>query len=513
MRNPYIVGPWVSGTNFYGREAIIEDLLDENHKCIYLIGNRRIGKTSLLHKIEEEVQKISEIPIFLDLQLTPEGGIRRMARSLYEEVLRKSRQFPILERINRENNDICEAISSIANTAKQANLKICLLIDEGEILLKLETKHIQRLQATLQNQSNVRTIIAASKRLGGQSDPDMNQKQAFLLQGWIIKYMPLLSEEEAKGLIAQINNGHGQIKVGEDIQQEIMELAGNHPYLIQYLCDKLFHRDGYLRSIDERAKSIEPQLSIFFQSDFESLSSIERDIMKKLSDKKILNIDEIQNHLNFKKNHFDLYLVSLEKSCYILYKEEKNHYLIANDFLYRWFKSRLFEDTPLGVSEDATLETIKTGLRVPVINIFISYSHKDELYKEELDKHLSTLKRNKEIATWNVRQILPGSEWNDVVKNEIKNADIILLLISADFNDSDDIWEVEIKEAIERHHKKEARVIPVYIRECDWEGMPYAHLQGLPNGAKPVALYKNKDQAFTEIVDGLKKVIDERRKY
>ncbi|HCM77858.1 MAG TPA: hypothetical protein DIS90_15850, partial [Cytophagales bacterium] len=91
MRNPYIVGPWVSGTNFYGREAIIEDLLDENHKCIYLIGNRRIGKTSLLHKIEEEVQKISEIPIFLDLQLTPEGGIRRMARSLYEEVLRKSR--------------------------------------------------------------------------------------------------------------------------------------------------------------------------------------------------------------------------------------------------------------------------------------------------------------------------------------------------------------------------------------------------------------------------------------
>lgn len=512
MRNPYIVGPWVSGANFYGREAIIEDLLDENHKCIYLIGNRRIGKTSLLHKLEEEVLKISEIPIFLDLQLTPEGGIRRMARSLYEEVLRKSRQFPFLERINREDNDICEAISSIANIAKQANLKVCLLIDEGEILLKLETKHIQRLQATLQNQSNVRTIIAASKRLGGQSDPDMNQKQAFLLQGWIIKYMPLLSEEEAKGLIAQINNGHSQIKVGEDIQQEIMELTGNHPYLIQYLCDKLFHRDGYLRSIDKRAKSIEPQLSLFFQSDFESLSSIERDIMKKLSGEKTFNVDEIQNHLNFNNNHFDLYLVSLEKSCYILYKEEKNHYLIANDFLYRWFKSGLFENTPPEVSEDATLETIKTGLRVPVINMFISYSHKDKAYKEALDIHLSALIHNKKIDTWTDQKILPGDKWDNTIKNQLKAADIILLLISSYFIASKYIWEVEIKMAIERHNNNETRVIPIYIRPCDWKGMPFAHLQGLPNGAKPVALYKNKDQAFTEIVDGLKKVIDDRRK-
>lgn len=141
------------------------------------------------------------------------------------------------------------------------------------------------------------------------------------------------------------------------------------------------------------------------------------------------------------------------------------------------------------------------------VKVFFSYSHKDEDYKNGLDIHLSALKRNNKIETWNDHKIIAGQEWDNIIKIELAEADVILLLVSADFIASNYIWEVEIKKAIDRHNQGKAKVIPVYCRICDFGGMPFEMLKGLPENRKPINTFEDKDQAYFEIVEGVKATI------
>lgn len=139
--------------------------------------------------------------------------------------------------------------------------------------------------------------------------------------------------------------------------------------------------------------------------------------------------------------------------------------------------------------------------------IFFSYSQYDRPYLDQLLRHMAGLRRQGKIAPWNDQDILPGEEWDDAIKNELATADIILLLISSDFLATDYIWKVEIATAMERHERKEARVIPVFIRNCDWSGMPFSKLNGLPSKAKPVSSYADRDEAWVEVVKGIERVL------
>ncbi|MBK9222312.1 MAG: toll/interleukin-1 receptor domain-containing protein [Saprospiraceae bacterium] len=142
------------------------------------------------------------------------------------------------------------------------------------------------------------------------------------------------------------------------------------------------------------------------------------------------------------------------------------------------------------------------------LNIFISYAHEDESIKNDLDKFLITLKRSEKINLWQDRQIHAGDEWDALIKKELVEADIILLLVSVDFIASEYIWRNELKTAMERHEKGEARVIPIIARACDWSGMPFRKLQALPVGAKPINSAVNKDEVLTEVAKKIREVVD-----
>lgn len=139
--------------------------------------------------------------------------------------------------------------------------------------------------------------------------------------------------------------------------------------------------------------------------------------------------------------------------------------------------------------------------------IFFSYSKYDREYLEQLLRHLSVLRRKGKIADWNDHEILPGEEWDGVIKTQLVEADIILLLISADFLATDYIWDVEIKTAMERHDQKSATVVPIVLRSCSWEDTPFGKLNGLPSKAKPVSTYGDRDQAWLEVVQGIEQLV------
>lgn len=142
------------------------------------------------------------------------------------------------------------------------------------------------------------------------------------------------------------------------------------------------------------------------------------------------------------------------------------------------------------------------------VKVFFSYSHKDDRIKENLDIHFSTLKRLEKIEVWHDRQLTGGQDWDATIKKELQEADVILLMISANFVASTYIWEVELKQALERHERGEAVVIPIFGKSCDFSGLPFAGLQGYPRDAKFISKQTNKDAAYTEVAKEVRRDVE-----
>ncbi|HWS85198.1 MAG TPA: TIR domain-containing protein, partial [Ktedonobacteraceae bacterium] len=154
------------------------------------------------------------------------------------------------------------------------------------------------------------------------------------------------------------------------------------------------------------------------------------------------------------------------------------------------------------------MDKLQGSERAP-LSIFISYAHEDEPLRQQLDAHLSLLRRQGLIATWHDRQIMPGTDWSQELDAHLMTAQVILLLISADFLASDYCYAIEMQRALEHHQRGEVRVIPVILRPCDWQISPFAHLQCLPRGGKAVTIWQNPDEALLTIAQGLRRVIEQ----
>lgn len=141
--------------------------------------------------------------------------------------------------------------------------------------------------------------------------------------------------------------------------------------------------------------------------------------------------------------------------------------------------------------------------------IFVSYSHKDERLLSELKTHLSPLLRQNLIEAWDDREIRAGEDFSEKINENLERADIIILLVSSDFIASDYCYEREMARALERHEKKEARVVPVIVRDAKWEVIPQlSKLQAVPKNGKPVRNWANKDTAWKDVSDRVQKMIE-----
>ncbi len=142
-----------------------------------------------------------------------------------------------------------------------------------------------------------------------------------------------------------------------------------------------------------------------------------------------------------------------------------------------------------------------------MVKAFISYAHTDVHYKDELEKHLATLRRNGEIESWTDTMISPSEVWNESISKSLNTADLIICLISSDFLNSDYCYDIEMRDALIRHREGKAQIIPIIIRPCDWSETPFAHIQVLPTLGKPIREWPDQDQAYVNVVEGIKKAI------
>jgi tetratricopeptide (TPR) repeat protein len=140
------------------------------------------------------------------------------------------------------------------------------------------------------------------------------------------------------------------------------------------------------------------------------------------------------------------------------------------------------------------------------IDIFISYSHQDDDWREKLDVHLANLGRQGKIRSWHDHAIEAGVERDAEISSQLEKAKIILLLISPNYMASDHLYNQQLKRSIQRHHEGKARVIPVILRPTDLTGSDLNRLMSLPRNGHPISSWRDQDEALLSIVTEIRRI-------
>ncbi|KYF94123.1 hypothetical protein BE20_07370 [Sorangium cellulosum] len=136
------------------------------------------------------------------------------------------------------------------------------------------------------------------------------------------------------------------------------------------------------------------------------------------------------------------------------------------------------------------------------VDVFISHAPIDRSHRTRLEVHLGLMVRQKLIRTWHRAHVEPGEEPSREIAARLEAARMVLLLVSAHFLAQDDCYEGEMMRALERHDAGEARVVAILVHECDWQSAPFARLDPLPTGGKPVSSWRNRHEAWAAVARG-----------
>jgi len=143
------------------------------------------------------------------------------------------------------------------------------------------------------------------------------------------------------------------------------------------------------------------------------------------------------------------------------------------------------------------------------LRIFCAYASEDQALFRKLEQVLGIYRHQELVSLWHHGELLPGSEWDSEIRQQLHAADIILLLISPAFLDSEYSWNKEIQWAMTRHTIGDAHVVPIILKSTPgWDETLLGQLQALPADKKPITSWKKRDEAFADVVKGLRKVIE-----
>ena len=119
--------------------------------------------------------------------------------------------------------------------------------------------------------------------------------------------------------------------------------------------------------------------------------------------------------------------------------------------------------------------------------VFISYSHKDEVWKDRLVTHLGVLQQEGILDEWDDRRIGAGEDWYQKIEEVITRASVAVLLVSADFLTSKFIRSKEIPDLLERRDEEGLRIFPVIIKPCAWKHVKWlARMNLRPKDGRPI---------------------------
>ena len=147
------------------------------------------------------------------------------------------------------------------------------------------------------------------------------------------------------------------------------------------------------------------------------------------------------------------------------------------------------------------------------VKVFISYRHANTRVLKDLRTSLGWLENSSQITVFDDRQILAGDDWDQVIKKALREADIIILVVTTDLMASPYCTHIELRQALERRAKEGTRIIPIIAEYCDWQSLPIVDIAALPkdeeNNLKPLNKWRSdKDVALTQIAQHVRRNVE-----
>lgn len=372
MRNPYVVGRWVRGRGHYGRERLTDYLLYGPDAAVWLVGTRRMGKTSMLRQLELIAGAPGShlVPVVWDLQgcHTPAELSVELVESLID-VAERLRGHGI-EPEEYANQDALVIVRSLSRRLEEQGKQLFLLIDEAEALLntaQVDPAWVGRLRRVLQD-GRVRTVITSTKLLARLNDRMPGWVTSPFLFGFSMVTLPRLEDAAARALVRQTQSDTPVTAADGEVDDVLIHTNGQ-PYLIQLLCQRIFVTGadgaGHLRPITEDDLAVDHVLGGLFAIDYQHLTRSERRLFLAVVDLTVAKESELLVRLaDLAPHRIRTFLYSLERAGML--RRVFDQWAVGNEFLRRWATEHyavLMQQLPGDDEEPMQERVVESGRR------------------------------------------------------------------------------------------------------------------------------------------------------
>jgi len=340
MINPYVVGQWVRGERFDGRSELIEEILDGPRNSLWILGTRRIGKTSLLKQLEHltSTEEREYLPIFWDFQGADNS--KELELTFMDALLDAEDRLQAfdIDVSSLEGKDLFASMALLRRALRGQGRSLLLLCDEVEELLGLHRQDsalLRKLRRAMQSQEGVRSVLMSSVRLCELAE-QRDDTSPFLHGFSPPLYISRLMDPEALELVCQDRSpAASRPQISDHDAREICRRCDNHPYLMQLVCKRLLDT-GVLEEACRQVAS-DRMISYFFSIDFEMLSATEKTVLRLIAEQGTATDESIHAVMKADTADRDDALQRLENLGFIR-RDEQRRYVLPSHFFRRWLE-------------------------------------------------------------------------------------------------------------------------------------------------------------------------------
>jgi len=527
--NPFVAGAPVGIDQFIGRKDEINRIFDMiNHKSrgsVAIIGDGRIGKTSLMHYIKNPaIYKKNNLPEQKTIFIYQDCGTispytisnfwRIILRKLYRSYRRKDGSSYILDSIKElsgESKIPTYEIEFLLEDLYAEGMFIVLMLDEFEHFIRTDVENeaktrefLSGLRGLINNENRALSFILSTRRSLPRLCKNIRFVGSPFYNNMTFIEIGIFTQKEASQLLSKMLKGTG-VNFTKDEMDFIFNLAGTHPLLFQIAARLVFNikSKNNIASPDlKKARMLfQKEVNHHFQDFWNVSSNRMRQILTQIALEKYTEGD------NLLENRTDERRTLLRRG--LIVNNQGRFGIFSNEFKNWICENRDQNDNELFDTAETLPGSRSKKRELPLV--FISYSHKNEKEKDALVDHLKVLeKAGGYIDLWNDDRIGGGEGWENDINKAIKKAKIAILLISAQFLGSEFILGKEVPKLMQRRKKEGLKVIPVIAKACAWRKIRWLNkLNAKPKNGTPIWRGGNEDpdEELTKIAEEISEIL------
>lgn len=517
----FTVGTPVLEEHFYGRESELKTLM--NYRWIWICGQRRIGKTSLLKRCEMMANKRGWIPLYLSLEVIDRD---ENSSIFFTKFLRKNRRMLKPLKITEEIFEGLagdECFNLLVEELNDQSKQVMFLWDEADRLIdiaKMDPGFLNSFRGYLHSNPNFRLAIAATQGLA-ELFPKDDRLSDFITS---FKWMPLkgLAYDDAHAVMQCNQTGGWDHPIDKTIVDRAVGWSGGHPWVLQELGSQLQEKTGgdgrkatfdMLDQICRNAFGANPGFKRNFKDDQRKMTMPQHSVLSAVANQNesINTRSKLLEWLN------DIPFSQVQSAVEYLtdfgyLKQVVNEEDIQLLLGYPFYTEFLTEDTSGALFSQESVERIKPTL-------FISYAHEDSEQFDLFMKFINPAFQSKHcLSLWVDNKIKLGEKWDDSIKDAMQRSDLGLFLVSQNLLTSNYISKVEAPTLIEKAMKNNRfHIVPFFISHSTVEEVVYevegqkiklTKFQGVNEPKRPLESLKKaeKNRMLSEITS---KIISE----